>query len=121
MSISSRAVHSRSLSSDGATAEPLLQQAANCTGRAVKRLSPIHDPEEVAEVIVCCAERPEREVDQQHVAEKLLQEKDRDVRDQERLRDRGKLAHVVGGVEVLNGVEVAGRPSGIESGPSCPA
>ena len=30
-------------------------------------------------------------------------------------------AKVVGGVEVLNGVEVAGRPSGIESGPSCPA
>src|SRR5205814_6243190 len=44
------------------TDTPLFQQAANYTGRAVKPLSPLHEPEEVAQTIVHCAERPQREV-----------------------------------------------------------
>ncbi len=44
------------------TDTPLLRQAANYTGRALKPLRPLYDPEEVAETIVRCAERPQREV-----------------------------------------------------------
>src|SRR5205085_11268906 len=44
------------------TDTPLLHQAANYLGRAPKPLQPLSDPEEVAEMIVGCAERPQREV-----------------------------------------------------------
>ncbi|HLI75766.1 MAG TPA: SDR family oxidoreductase [Acidobacteriaceae bacterium] len=46
----------------GSTDTPLFQQAANYTGRAVKPIPPVDDPDRVAEVIVRCAEQPEREV-----------------------------------------------------------
>jgi short-subunit dehydrogenase len=41
---------------------PLFQHAANYTGRAVKPLNPVYDPELVASAIVRCAKRPRREV-----------------------------------------------------------
>lgn len=41
---------------------PLFQHAANFTGRAVKPLDPIYDPEMVAAAIVRSARRPRREV-----------------------------------------------------------
>ncbi|AWB08251.1 short chain dehydrogenase (plasmid) [Azospirillum humicireducens] len=40
---------------------PLWQHAANYTGRAVKPLTPIHPPEEVAAAILALARNPERE------------------------------------------------------------
>lgn len=41
---------------------PIFHQAANYTGRAVKPLRPVYEPERVAEAICACAERPEREI-----------------------------------------------------------
>jgi short-subunit dehydrogenase len=41
---------------------PLFQQAANYTGRAVRPLSPVHDPAEVAAAIVRAARAPRREI-----------------------------------------------------------
>ena len=55
------------------TDTPLIHQAANYTGRAVKPLRPLHDPDEVAAMIVCCAQHPQREVADRfsHLAMKL--------------------------------------------------
>jgi short-subunit dehydrogenase len=41
---------------------PIFQQAANYTGTAVKPLRPLYRPERVAQAIVTCAEKPQREV-----------------------------------------------------------
>jgi short-subunit dehydrogenase len=41
---------------------PLYQQGANYMGRTPKASPPVYDPEEVAEAIVSCAEKPRREV-----------------------------------------------------------
>ncbi|MBP2227397.1 NAD(P)-dependent dehydrogenase (short-subunit alcohol dehydrogenase family) [Azospirillum agricola] len=41
---------------------PLWQHAANYTGRAVKPMEPIHQPEEVAAAIVALADSPQREL-----------------------------------------------------------
>jgi short-subunit dehydrogenase len=41
---------------------PLFQQAANFTGRAVKAMNPVYDPEQVARAIVDCAHNPRAEV-----------------------------------------------------------
>ncbi len=40
---------------------PLFQNAANFAGRAVQPVPPVHSPEEVADVIVSLARRPQRE------------------------------------------------------------
>ncbi len=41
---------------------PLFQHAANFTGRRVKPVDPIYDPDDVARTILGCVENPEREV-----------------------------------------------------------
>jgi short-subunit dehydrogenase len=41
---------------------PLFQHAANYTGRQPKPVDPVYDPWEVAEAIVGCVEKPQREV-----------------------------------------------------------
>ncbi len=45
----------------GAIDTPFFQHAANYTGRAVKAPTPLSAPERVADAIVTCARRPERE------------------------------------------------------------
>jgi hypothetical protein len=41
---------------------PIFQHAANYTGRAVKPMSPVYDPEQVSDAIVRCIEHPVREI-----------------------------------------------------------
>jgi short-subunit dehydrogenase len=41
---------------------PLFQQSANFTGRAVKAMNPVYDPEQVARAVVDCAQNPRAEV-----------------------------------------------------------
>jgi hypothetical protein len=41
---------------------PLFQHAANYTGRPVEAMKPIYPAERVAEALVACAKRPQREV-----------------------------------------------------------
>jgi len=41
---------------------PLFQHAANYTGQEAQPIKPIYDPEDVAEAIVGCVEKPQREV-----------------------------------------------------------
>ncbi|MBC7951676.1 MAG: SDR family oxidoreductase [Rhodospirillaceae bacterium] len=41
---------------------PLFQHAANVAGRAVQPVPPVHSPEELADIIVALAAKPEREV-----------------------------------------------------------
>lgn len=45
-----------------ATDTPIFHQAGNYTGRAIKAPDPVYDPEDVAQLIVRCAENPKREV-----------------------------------------------------------